>query len=214
MVPIVSEIGAPDERIVDGVNGFKVPVDDAGALVELFNRLANEPERMRACHENVRQHHVHLPDDHVRAMGEHYAGLLKGRAASPVAAGRVEASLTLADCGVVLEEASWCGMPTLGYASTSVGKPGANHVPTAEAASGALLTESPEQETFDGAEPANDHAKPSPDGAKKPKTGTALYAPTYLAGRFVRLTREHGLAYTLNWHVKTVKKMFGGSKQP
>ena len=213
VVPIVSAIGAPDERVIDGVNGFKVPVDDAAALVELFCRLAHEPERMRVCHENVRLGCVHLPADHVQTMGDHYAGLLHGRENSPLAANRLIANLTLTDCGVLLERASWCGMPTLGYASTSVGKPEATHVPTAEAASGALLTDSPEQETFDGTEPANDQGKPAKGDAKDPRTGAALYAPTYVAGRFVRQAREHGLAYTLGWHVKAVKKIFGGSRR-
>ena len=213
VVPIVSQIGAPDERITDGVNGFKIPADDAGALVELFTRIANEPELMRVCHENVRRHRVHMPGDHVQAMSDHYTGLLKGRGRSPSATGRLEANLTLADCGVVLEHASWCGMPTLGYAPTSVGKPGATPTPSAEAASGALLIGGPEQKNSHGAESADRGANTAGHRTKDQRTGAALYAPTYIAGRFVRQAREHGLAYTLGWHVKTVKKIFAGAKR-
>ncbi len=204
VVPIVSEVGAPDERITHGVNGFKIAVDDPGALVDLLNQIANYPDSLQACYENVRHHRVHLASDHVQAMSNHYADLLKGRTVCAATARRAGTNLTLTDCGIVLENASWCGMPTLGYVSTSVGTPGATDAPNAQAASMALLTDAPEQETFDGSQPAK-------DAGLRPRTGMALYSPVYIATRLARQTREHGLAYTLNWHLKMVKKILGGA---
>ena len=203
VVPIVSSIGAPDERITHGVNGFKIAADDPAALVDLLNQIANNPGLLRKCHENVRRQQVHMPSDHVRVMEDHYAALLKGKAEPVSASSHAAASLTLRQCGVVLGQASWCGMPTLGYLPTSVGKPVATHVPSVHDTAGALLAGSPEQGILNGASSA--------DGAPRKPGGAELYAPGYIARRFWRQARERGLAYTWNWHVNTVKKIFRGA---
>ena len=213
VVPIVTSVGAPDERVTDCINGFKIPSDDPGALVELFNHLAVEPELMRVCHENICSHHVHMPADHIRAMADHYGNLIKIRPNFPAVTGHAGANLTLAGCGVELEHVSWCGMPTLGYVQASAEKMEATLERSVEAAAGALFTDSLEQKTYHDVEPAGNGSTLVENPTQSQQTGASLYAPTYIAKRFARLTRERGLAYALGWHVKTLRKIFGGSKQ-
>lgn len=48
LIPIVTDIGAPPERVIQGVNGFRIAVGDVPSVVAALERLLAEPEAMPA----------------------------------------------------------------------------------------------------------------------------------------------------------------------
>lgn len=112
VVPIVSDLGAPAERIIDGVNGFKIPAGEPGALLDLLDRLAADPSPAIRIHEHLAGVHVQGAREHAAIMGEHYRRLLDAVPPPPTGfAGpqgdSLSASLTLEDCGVTLVNPAW-----------------------------------------------------------------------------------------------------------
>ncbi len=76
VVPIVSDIGALGERVQHGVNGLKVPVNDAGSVVHALRGLtANrvELERLRA---NIEPGLSCMLEGHVQRLTQKYDELL------------------------------------------------------------------------------------------------------------------------------------------
>jgi glycosyltransferase involved in cell wall biosynthesis len=75
VVPIVTDVGALGERVGHGVNGLKVPVDEAGAVVHWLRRLAEEPELLASLRQNIHSGlYLKLPD-HLRFLDELYTRL-------------------------------------------------------------------------------------------------------------------------------------------
>ena len=109
IVPIVSDIGALGERVTHGVNGYKVPFGEPGPVVDILERLIAQP----ALIENARSKITHTlfvtPDTHALWLRDLYEKLLcdfsfdKPQKISQV----MPASISLSDCGVILNKTSW-----------------------------------------------------------------------------------------------------------
>lgn len=56
LIPIVSDIGAFGDRVVHGVNGYKVDVGDASAVLDHLELLRASPATRRAIHANIGPH--------------------------------------------------------------------------------------------------------------------------------------------------------------
>jgi hypothetical protein len=76
VVPIVTDIGAPGERVAHRINGLKVPVNDPAGVVDALRELIadrRELERLRgAIHRGL----YRTTSEHVRRLTERYEELL------------------------------------------------------------------------------------------------------------------------------------------
>ena len=200
VVPIVSDLGAPAERIVDGVNGFQIPFDEPGALITLLNRLAADPAAAVRVHEHLATVKVQGAREHAAIMAEHYRKLLDAvpAPAKPAPAAAARGRLTLEDCGITLANPSWCLDPP---------GPPADEQP----ASG------PEQDPGPGkavvAVPVRlSPTRPASDAP--PVVDPALFFdPGYIWRRAVYQTRTRGMMGSLRWHGTMVRKLVAGKKR-
>ncbi len=55
LIPIVTDLGAPGERVSDGVDGLKVPPGESGAVRQALRRLAHDPAWLPPCAPNRRK---------------------------------------------------------------------------------------------------------------------------------------------------------------
>lgn len=130
LVPIVSDTGALGERVSDGVNGFKLPLGESGAIVSLVRRLIvdrQEVERVRAnVHAGLGVGH----QEHMQWLGGTYRGLV---AQLPPwrerDAGIPPRGQTLKEIGVLLMDRVWTIQP---QGATVVVNDGPQLVPTPE----------------------------------------------------------------------------------
>jgi glycosyltransferase involved in cell wall biosynthesis len=72
LVPIVSDIGAPAERVTHGVNGLKVPVDEPDSVVRLLRELIADRKQIERLREGIRADLYGSIGEHVRQLVEHY----------------------------------------------------------------------------------------------------------------------------------------------
>jgi glycosyltransferase involved in cell wall biosynthesis len=77
VVPIVTDIGALGERVAHGINGFKVPVDEPGAVVHRLRDLLHAPEKLAATRQNIDGTLYRNLADHVEVLSGHYRRLLR-----------------------------------------------------------------------------------------------------------------------------------------
>lgn len=130
LVPIVSDTGALGERVADGLNGFKLPMGESGAIVSLVRRLIvdrAEVERVRAnVHAGLGVGH----QEHMQWLSGLYHGLLAQlppwRARD---AGTAPRGQTLKEIGVLLMDRVWTIQP---QGATVVVNEVAQLVPTPE----------------------------------------------------------------------------------
>ncbi|MGH8076068.1 MAG: glycosyltransferase family protein, partial [Lysobacter sp.] len=109
LVPVVSDIGALGERVIEGVNGFKLPNAEGGAVVELLRTLAHDRELIEHAREGITPDLYVDGDTHMTWLTDVYNELV---VAKPVAQRAVPASQpnsdhSLAGFGVVLNHRSW-----------------------------------------------------------------------------------------------------------
>ncbi len=82
LVPIVTDIGALGERVVDGVNGIKIAPDSEGQLVQALHRLVEMPgvlERLRA---GIAKAPISHPAEHFQGLRDEYQPLVFQRRVS------------------------------------------------------------------------------------------------------------------------------------
>ncbi|WP_439683303.1 Glycosyltransferase [Cupriavidus oxalaticus] len=82
LVPIVTDIGALGERVIDNVNGIKIAPNSEGQLVQALHRLVEMPgllERLRAGIDTAPISH---PREHFRGLADVYQPLVFHRRAS------------------------------------------------------------------------------------------------------------------------------------
>lgn len=100
LIPIVTDIGALGERVQDGVNGFKVRVDDSEAVFCILKKILDSSEILHRMRENVKSelwvtnHDAELLSDYSKLLNS--SGLSSRRQACsyPVTkVGQVEAVL-------------------------------------------------------------------------------------------------------------------------
>jgi len=71
-VPIVSNLGAPAERVRDAVDGFKVEPEDTGRVCDLIRELCYNRERLYAMQNAVRNRTLVTPGEHIAALNQVY----------------------------------------------------------------------------------------------------------------------------------------------
>jgi len=111
LVPIVCDIGALGERVIHGVNGFKIPVDEPGALVDIINRLVNNPDHIEEVRKNITSDCYVTNDQHNKWLSDLYIECIDNYSAI----GRdiilnipnAISNISLRDCGVLLNSNVW-----------------------------------------------------------------------------------------------------------
>lgn len=68
LVPIVSDIGALGERVIDGINGLKIPADDEGALIQALHRLLETPGLLQELQQNIQTAPISRTDVHISGL--------------------------------------------------------------------------------------------------------------------------------------------------
>lgn len=125
LVPVVSDIGALGERVTHGVNGFKVPYAEGGALVELLRTLAHDREQVETARAGITPDLYVEGGTHMRWLSGLYEQLMQAKSVPHHDAGkdRRKPAHSLAEFGVVLNHAVWTRSnrgPTVGAAATGL----------------------------------------------------------------------------------------------
>lgn len=112
LVPIVSDTGALGERVADGINGYKLPLGEAGAMIALVRRLVSDRAEVERVRTNI---HAGLGvghDEHMAWLAQHYRALLN---ADRMPVGREEGAErqgnTLKSLGVLVMDRAWAIPP-------------------------------------------------------------------------------------------------------
>ncbi|MGE8126354.1 glycosyltransferase family protein [Methylobacterium sp. NPDC080182] len=110
LVPIVADIGALAERVEDGVDGFKVPPDDAGAVRARLIALHYDRARLARMQASIGRKSFPDTDGHLGSVRALYERLIEAR---PLRHGRVPShlrhgfDLRLETLGYRTNAASW-----------------------------------------------------------------------------------------------------------
>ena len=72
LVPVVSDIGALGDRVIDGVNGLKIPPDAEGALVQALRRLSETRELLHELQLNIAGAPISRIESHVAGLRDIY----------------------------------------------------------------------------------------------------------------------------------------------
>ena len=76
VVPIVTDIGAPGERVAHRVNGLKVPVNDPASVVDALRELVADRQELERLRAGVHPGLYRTTAEHVRRLSERYEHLL------------------------------------------------------------------------------------------------------------------------------------------
>ncbi len=181
VVPIVSDLGALGERVAHGINGFKIPPESPGELLDLLERLAADPSPAMEIGKALAAQRAPGASEHADAMATHYRALLAGVPAAPkTGGGFLSASLTLADCGCVLANPSWCLEP-----------------PPPVLVSGAIGDLA--------------RAATAPADRPLVTDPALFFNPAFIWRRAVQQTRDRGLRGAARWHGKVLLKLMRGN---
>lgn len=109
VVPIVSDIGALGERVVHEVNGFKVPMGEPGAVVDILRQLIAQPKRIEKAREQISLSLFASNEGSMAWLENLYSKLLSdfGTATQPASENLPEAKISLSDCGIMLIQNKW-----------------------------------------------------------------------------------------------------------
>ncbi|MBY0144196.1 glycosyltransferase [Methylorubrum populi] len=80
LVPIVSDLGAPPERVIDGVDGIVVPAGDYGRIIEVLRLLASNRDQLKLMRQNVKNKTHIRAAQHVAELKRLYDKLFSDRA--------------------------------------------------------------------------------------------------------------------------------------
>lgn len=106
LLPIVSDIGALGERVIDGENGFKFPKGNAGALIDLLLSLASSwPYTVQLTNKQSKKNYTTL-DEHMGWLEGVYTHLVAATGTMPLVENAPEA-ITLQECGYLLNNPNW-----------------------------------------------------------------------------------------------------------
>lgn len=107
LIPVVSDIGALGERVIDGVNGFKFPLHSPGKLVSILRNLEKNRGDLNLIRENGAKD-ISFEDDHLSWIQGLYQSLVKICPSKiNIRLNHAYQSITLKDCGVLLNESRW-----------------------------------------------------------------------------------------------------------
>jgi glycosyltransferase involved in cell wall biosynthesis len=109
LIPIVTDLGAPGERVADGVDGIKVPPGDSGAVRQALRRLAHDPGLVSALRSAIAEKTFPTVAGHAAQMAALYRDLIAARPAPHAAPGEPSAPFTLSalDLGYRLNHPDW-----------------------------------------------------------------------------------------------------------
>lgn len=111
LVPIVTAIGAPAERVRDGENGFLVPVGDGRAVADILLDLAANRGRLDALRANLPAAPGIEGADFVAGLEDIYRGMKL----APLPASETRRLLSLQEFGQFLDSPSWSGRGGFGF---------------------------------------------------------------------------------------------------
>jgi glycosyltransferase involved in cell wall biosynthesis len=105
IVPIVSDIGALGERVIDGVNGFKFELYSPGSLVDIIryligNRGLIDKLKDQSCTDNVTE------EKHKAWLLPIYQKLIQDSKLNQSNI-YLKQAISLDDCGIALEKSNW-----------------------------------------------------------------------------------------------------------
>ena len=104
----MSDIGALGERVTDGVNGFKLPVGEAGAIVALVRRLISDREMIEYARSNIHKKLGVEYAEHMHWLGKLYERLLPAQPFTPTAASAlVSRGNSIKDLEILLVDQAW-----------------------------------------------------------------------------------------------------------
>lgn len=72
LVPVVSDLGALGERVIDGFNGLKIQPNSEEALVNVLHRLLETPTLLEELRQNVLKVSVVSAESHIASLGVIY----------------------------------------------------------------------------------------------------------------------------------------------
>ncbi|TGD94628.1 glycosyltransferase family protein [Methylobacterium nonmethylotrophicum] len=109
LIPIVADLGAPGERVTDGVDGLKVPPGDSGAVRQALRRLAHDPALVARLRGAIRQKTLPTLAEHAAAVSDLYRDLIAAHPAPHAAPGDPAAPCTLSafDLGFRVNHPDW-----------------------------------------------------------------------------------------------------------
>ncbi len=82
LVPIVADIGALADRVQNGINGFKIPIESPGELTDLLRKLNLDRSQISKIRERITSALVCTERQHADRLIELYGDLLKGKEGS------------------------------------------------------------------------------------------------------------------------------------
>lgn len=109
LIPIVTDLGAPGERVSDGVDGLKVPPGESGAVRQALRRLAHDPGLVAALRAGIAEKSFPSVAGHAGQMAALYRDLIAARPAPHPSPGEPSGPFTLSalDLGFRLNHPDW-----------------------------------------------------------------------------------------------------------
>ncbi|PIK71142.1 group 1 glycosyl transferase, partial [Methylobacterium frigidaeris] len=109
LIPIVTDLGAPGERVTDGVDGLKVPPGESGAVRQALRRLAHDPGLVAGLRAAIAQKTFPTVAGHAAQMAALYRDLIAARPTPHAAPDEPSAPFTLSalDLGFRLNHPDW-----------------------------------------------------------------------------------------------------------
>jgi glycosyltransferase involved in cell wall biosynthesis len=75
LVPVVSDIGALGERVIDGVNGLKILPNDEDSLIQALRRLLETPGLLHGLQQNIGTAPISRTEPHVNGLRDIYKSI-------------------------------------------------------------------------------------------------------------------------------------------
>ncbi|MGF3026000.1 glycosyltransferase family protein [Methylobacterium aquaticum] len=109
LIPIVTALGAPGERVTEGVDGLKVPPGESGAVRQALRRLSHDPGLVATLRAAIAHKTFPTVAGHAAQMTALYRDLIAARPAPHAAPGEPSAPFTLSavDLGFRLNHPDW-----------------------------------------------------------------------------------------------------------
>ena len=110
VIPIVTDLGAPGERVTDGVDGLKVPVNDSGAVIDALERLTYDMDYREKLRTGILRKKHGTEREHLNLLRKRYSHLIRQYPVPHINANDrslVTYDLTLCDTGIRTNAPDW-----------------------------------------------------------------------------------------------------------
>jgi glycosyltransferase involved in cell wall biosynthesis len=107
--PIVSDIGALGERVIDSVNGLKFPVENVGKIVDILRSLSANPSMVRDFAKNNSANNISYGPEHRKWLTKKYFEIsnIYDKTQTNRIQKKIDSSLSLKDCVFFLNNPIW-----------------------------------------------------------------------------------------------------------